>query len=417
MEKVTMPAIVQFPQLVLEALPDFADLFSCEPQRRHFAEYITGLFVARRKNVSAISREFANTTDQSCLNKFLNDVVWDEKALNERRLEVLQRDQATRYSDEGVIAIDDVLIDHEGKLIDDVGWFWDHAEERHKIAHDYLFINYVCQSGKHYPLEFRRFKKREQCEEDGQAFEDHGVLFRQLIDWICEHEIPGFFTWDSYFSSVENLNHVHSKTDRFGQPRGYVGDLKMNRKIWYRGTQIKADELASTIAPEVRKELRRGDKRQWYFTCTIHIPKVNHKVRILILWNHRRDASPCKMLITNRVRWEATRILYVYRYRWTGTETFHRDGKQELGMGDCQLRDGQGQTRHMYLVMLAYSLLMSQLRDSRAKDWALHRLTTIGEACRGVMHETFRTTLAWAIDQITEKSQNKEHVMAQLGLT
>ncbi len=412
-----MPAIVEFPQVVLEALPDFADFFSCEPQRRHFAEYLTGLFVARKKNVSAINREFANTTDQSCLNKFLNDVVWDEKALNERRLEVLQRDDATRYGDQGVIAIDDVLIDHEGKLIDDVGWFWDHAEDRHKIAHDYLFINYVCQSGKHYPLEFRRFKKREQCEEDGEAFQDHGVLFRQLIDGVCERDIPGDFTWDSYFSSVENLNHVHAKRDRFGQPRGYVGDLKMNRKIWYRGKEIKAEELASTITPEDRKELRRGDKRQWYFTCTIHIPKVNHKVRILILWNHRRDASPCKILITNRVRWEAKRILSVYRYRWTGTETFHRDGKQELGMGDCQLRDGQGQTRHMYLVMLAYSLLMSQLGDSRAKDWALHRLTTIGEACRAVMHETLRTTLTWAIDQVTQNSQNKEHVMAQLGLT
>ena len=118
-----MPAIVEFPQVVLEALPDFADLFSCEPQRRHFAEYLTGLLVARKKNVSAINREFANTTDQSCLNKFLNDVVWDEKALNERRLEVLQRDAGTRYSDQGVIAIDDVLIDHEGKLIDDAGWF------------------------------------------------------------------------------------------------------------------------------------------------------------------------------------------------------------------------------------------------------------------------------------------------------
>ncbi|MCH7686162.1 MAG: IS701 family transposase [Planctomycetes bacterium] len=412
-----MPAIVEFPHVVRQAAPDFADLFSCEPQRRHFAEYLTGLLVARKKNVSAINREFANTTDQSCLNKFLNEVVWDEKAINERRLEVLQRDGTTRYSDQGVIAIDDVLIDHEGKLIDDVGWFWDHAEDRHKIAHDYLFINYVCQSGKHFPLEFRRFKKREQCEEDGEAFQDHGRLFRDLVNWTCEHDIPGFFTWDSYFSSVENLNHVHAKRDRFGQPRGYVGDLKMNRKIWCRGKEIKAEELACTIAPEDRKELRRGDKRQWYFTCTIHIPKVNHKVRILILWNHRRDASPCKILITNRVRWEAKRILSVYRYRWTGTETFHRDGKQELGMGDCQLRDGQGQTRHMYLVMLAYSLLMSQLRDGRAKDWALHRLTTIGEACRGVMHETLRTTLAWAIDQVTENSQNKEHVMAQLGLT
>jgi hypothetical protein len=416
-EDVTMPAIVEFPHVVRKALPDFADLFSCEPQRRHFAEYLTGLLVARKKNVSAINREFADTTDQSCLNKFVTDVVWDENAINERRLEVLQRDEATRYSDQGVIAIDDVLIDHEGKLIDDVGWFWDHAEERHKIAHDYLFINYVCQSGKHYPLEFRRFKKREQCEDDGEAFQDHGVLFRQLIDWTCERDIPGFFTWDSYFSSVENLNYVHAKRDRFGQPRGYVGDLKMNRKIWHRGKEIKAEALASTIAPEDRKELRRGDKRQWYFTCTIRIPKVNHKVRILILWNHRRDASPCKILITNRVRWEAKRILSVYRYRWTGTETFHRDGKQELGMGDCQLRDGQGQTRHMYLVMLAYSLLMSQLREPRAKDWALHRLTTIGEACHGVMHETLRTTLAWAIDQVTENSQDKEHVMAQLGLT
>ena len=416
-EEVTMPAIVEFPQAVREAFPDYSDLFSCQPQRQHFAEYLTGLLVARKKNVSAINREFAHTTDQSCLNKFLNDVVWDEQAMNERRLEVLQGDDATRYSDQGVIAIDDVMIDHRGKLIDSVDWFWDHAEDRHKIAHDYRFINYVCPSGKHYPLEFRRFKKREQCEQDGEAFQDHGVLFRKLIDWNCEHDIPGVFTWDSYFSSVENLNHVHAKRDRFGQPRGYVGDLKMNRNIWYRGKEIKAEALASTIAPEDRKELRRGDKRQWYFTCTIHIPKVNHKVRILILWNHRRDASPCKILITNRVRWEAKRILSVYRYRWTGTETFHRDGKQELGMGDCQLRDGQGQTRHMYLVMLAYRLLMNQLRERRAKDWTLHRLTTIGEACRGVMHETLRTTLAWAIDQVTENSQNKEHVMAQLGLT
>ena len=62
-------------------------------------------------------------------------------------------------------------------------------------------------------------------------------------------------------------------------------------------------------------------------------------------------------------------------------------------MGDCQLRDGQGQTRHMYLVTLAYSLLMRQLRQDRARDWALCRLKTIGEACRAMLHETLRATL------------------------
>ena len=61
-EEVIMPAIVEFPQVVRQALPDFADLFSCEPQRQHVAEYVTGLLVARKENVSAINREFANTT-------------------------------------------------------------------------------------------------------------------------------------------------------------------------------------------------------------------------------------------------------------------------------------------------------------------------------------------------------------------
>ena len=102
-------------------------------------------------------------------------------------------DPTTRYSDQGVIAIDDVLIDHDGKFIEDVGWFWDHAEQRNKIAHDYLFVNYVCTSGKHYPLEFRRFRKREQCEATGETFEDHTELFCQLVDWVCERDIPGDF--------------------------------------------------------------------------------------------------------------------------------------------------------------------------------------------------------------------------------
>jgi hypothetical protein len=313
--------------------------------------------------------------------------------------------------------LDDVLIDHDGKLIEDVGWVWDHAEDRAKIAHDYLFANYVCPTGRHYPLEFRRFKKREQCEVTGDVFEDHGVLFRQLVDWVCEHEIPGDFVFDSYFSSAESLNHIHGKLDQRGDPRAYVGDLKTNRKLEVRGQSIRADEFATSIPREQRRELRRGDERQWYYTAVVRLPQVKHPVRIVLLWRNRRDKTAAKVLVTNRTRWEITRILKTYRQRWTGTETFHRDGKQELGMGDCQLRSGQGQTRHMHLVMAAYSLLMRQLHNRRATKWALHRLTTIGQACRAVADETLRTTLHWAMTQITEKSQRPQHVIAQLGLS
>jgi hypothetical protein len=411
-----MPAIVRLPRVAQDARDEFADLFANEPQRQHFAEYLTGLMVAHNKTVSGISGEFADATDQSCLNRFLTEVDWDVDELNERRLQLLQKDSSTKYHDQGVIAIDDVMIDHDGKLIEDVGWFWDHAEDRYKIAHDYLISNYVCRSGKHYPLEFRRFKKRDQCEATGAKFEDHGVLFRQLIDRVCKREIPGDFTFDSYFSSAQNLNHIHSKQNARSESRAYVGDLKTNRKLEVRGRSIRADDFAASIDREKRQELRRGDDRQWYYTCTVRLPQIAHPVRLAILWKNRRDKTPAKILVTNRTRWEINRILKVYRQRWTGTETFHRDGKQELGMGDCQLRSGQGQTRHMHLVMLAYSLLMQQLRNDGAKDWAIDRLTTIGQACRAVTDETLRTTLQWAMTQITENSQEPKHVLAQLGL-
>ena len=58
-----MPAIVAIPQVVEEILLQFGDLFPNQPARVHLAEYITGLYVADRKTVSGISREFAATTD------------------------------------------------------------------------------------------------------------------------------------------------------------------------------------------------------------------------------------------------------------------------------------------------------------------------------------------------------------------
>jgi hypothetical protein len=411
-----MAAIVDFPTIVQDALRDFGDLLPNEPQRRHFAEYLTGLFVADRKNVSGINREFAQTTDQSCLNRFITEAEWDVEKLNQRRLELLQQDSTMRYSDQGIIAIDNTLIDHCGELIADVGRFWDHAEERYKIAHDYLIANYVCTSGKHYPLEFRRFRQEDLCEAASIPFKDHTVLCQELIDWTCQNHIPGTFAFDIYFTNAAILNHIHSKKLENGEPRGYVGSLKFNRKLEYKGGIVKAVDLAAGIEPAIRKPMQIGDLKQWYFTCTLHIPDVKHKVRILIIWHKRYDSQPRIILVTNRIKWEVIRIVRAYRHRWTGTETFHRDGKQQLGMGDCQLRDSESQTRHMYLVMLAYSLLMQQLRQGHAYEWAFQKLTTIGEACRAILRETLRTTLDWAIEQMENPFWTRDRVLAHLGL-
>jgi DDE superfamily endonuclease len=403
-----MPAIVAIPQVVEELVVQFGDLFPNEPSRRHFAEYLTGLLVAEHKTVSGINREFAATTDQSCLNRWLNEAPWDGERINAHRLEWLQNDPATRYRHDGVIPIDNTLIDHDGKLIEDAGYFWDHADKRHLIAHDYLFINYVNPSGKHYPLDFRRFRKREQCD-DEHPFHSHTDLVKELVDWVVAEEIPGDFTFDSYFTNAPITNHIHAKQ------RTYVGDLKANRTIVVSGQEISVSAWAKTLTPLLRTKFTVGGHTQWYFSKSIRIPKVNHAVRILVLWSEADATEPRKILITNRTTWEAHRMLKVYKRRWTGTETFHRDGKQHLGMGECQLRDGKGQTRHMHLVVLVYTALMRQMKHDRALEWAHTRLMTIGESCRCIARETLGKTIAWAIEH-AQQGMSLPEIKHQLAL-
>ena len=107
-------------------------------------------------------------------------------------------------------------------------------------------------------------------------------------------------------------------------------------------------------------------------------------------------------------------MVLVYRHRWTGTETFHRDGKQELGLGDCQVRTGEGQTRHVYLVSTAYSLLMRSLQQGRAQEGARRTLTTIGEACRAVKAETLGRVIDWIVEKLTVEHWSVPEIKAVL---
>ena len=136
----------------------------------------------------------------------------------------------------------------------------------------------------------------------------------------------------------------------------------------------------------------------------------------MILGERKNATAARKMLITNAVQWEVQRILKVYRQRLTGTETFHREGKQHLGMGDCQLRNATGQTRHLYLVFLAYSLIIAEMRHCRVSEWMKHTVTTVGEACRFMLRETLGNTITWAIERVISDHWTPRQIKSYLAL-
>ena len=48
-----MPGIIAFPTIVEKAVDELGWMIANTPERWHFAEYLTGLMVAERKNVSS----------------------------------------------------------------------------------------------------------------------------------------------------------------------------------------------------------------------------------------------------------------------------------------------------------------------------------------------------------------------------
>ena len=224
-------------------------------------------------------------------------------------------------------------------------------------------------------------------------FKDHTQLCIELIDDAIRRGVPGDFTFDSYFTSTKVLNHIQSTQ------RAYVGDLKLNRNVVYEGREQKLQDVARQIPWAAKKPVRVGSKRYWYFANRCGSRRRSPRPRPHVLEGAGRRA-------VEQGAGEQARVLggpphdVGLSHRWTGTETFHRDGKQQLGLGDCQARTGEGQTRHVYLVSVAYSLLMRSLHQSRPQDWARRTLTTIGEACRAVKAETLEQMVDWIVDKL-----------------
>ena len=126
---------------------------------------------------------------------------------------------------------------------------------------------------------------------------------------------------------------------------------RLNRKVVFEGREHKLQEVASQIPFSDKKAVRVGKRCYWYFSKRMRIATVSHPVRIVLFWKDRHAPQASKALVSNRVVWEVLRMLKVYRYRWTGTETFHRDAKQQLGLET--VRCAVARARHATCILSA----------------------------------------------------------------
>jgi hypothetical protein len=122
------------PALVTKYASKFRTLFY-KPQFGHFITYLTGLIVSTNKTVQGINNNFLDRKDQSNLNLFLNESNWDEKAVDEQRIELIRNQTQKCKPKDSFLIIDDTISHKTGKKIEQVEIFHDHSTNKYVLGH------------------------------------------------------------------------------------------------------------------------------------------------------------------------------------------------------------------------------------------------------------------------------------------
>lgn len=408
----------------------FRDLFENRRQFQHFQNYLTGLMVLDNKSMANMARCVVESADKSNLSRYLSEAPWIEEQVNQRRIQyLLQQTRAVRKSKaDSALILDDTLCKHVGSLFDYVDHHYDHAENSYPLAHNPVTSHYVSGPVR-FPVDLRVYRRYEELtrweefvhkhfaerdiptrkkernqlhrEVDPVLLKDLEFLalheqFRtkielgiELIEAAIAHKLRfSVLLFDGWYLAEELVQVARRrrkdwisllKKNRNLETNSFVLKDAAGQPIQMAGPHISVEDLVALIPTNAYREVKVKEKGYWTFTLSVRIPGLG-KVRLVISYENAELTGTYVTLVTNRVDWNAQKIIATYLLRWP-IETFYQDGKEHLGLDEYRMRDAKAIGKHWCLVFTAYSLLHLDCLPPSLEQGQLP-LKTIGEACR-----------------------------------
>ena len=116
------------------------------------------------------------------------------------------------------------------------------------------------------------------------------------------------------------------------------------------------------------------------------------------------EDNPVKYLVTNKIDAPTEHVIRLYSKRWR-IETFFEDSKQDLGLGDCEMQEDEGASRHWHLLMLAYSLLRLD-PESNALGMVHSNASSLRANLEHPLKEAVYNLLSWVRDNDDQEVDN-----------
>ena len=363
--------------ILVGRLEAFRGCFS-KPQWRHFKTYMGGLVYGEKgeKNIADIADNVIGGRNQSCLNRFITRPKWDiRKVDNIRQTELIGK------KNEGILSLDDSLIEKWGKDMEGAGYLHDPTTKDNVFGHGIVSTFYSNGDCK-LPVYFELYLKKETAESLDIWFKTKIQIGIELIEKALVRLTPEAIVFDSWYFSKELTNYIASRN------LTWVTMAKLNRLIIVDNQWCQLSRFWKTIPKDQfsRINIEIDEKKFKWFYETIVTMKNMGTVKIVLL-KKRKNSKKCTILVSNNLVIPGLQILKYYKIRWD-IEVFYRDCKQHLGMGEYQTRKLAAVVIHLHLVFLAYSLLKNAWYSPLLQK-ILKGLRRIGTACKRLKRYLF----------------------------
>jgi len=352
----------------------FRDLFENRCQFHHFQNYLTGLIVLDNKSLANITRCVLESADKTNLSRFFSAAPWFQDRVNERRVAyLLQQTKAVRGPKaDAILILDDTLCEHVGSLFDYVDRHYNHGEDTYPLAHNPVTSHYVSGPVR-FPVDLRLYRRYEECtrweafvhkrfpdrpiptkskerarlhkEVDPILLEDPDfqTLHQQfrtkidlgiaLLEAAIQHKVPfSVLLFDSWYLAEELVSmarYRHKdwisllKKNRNLETNSFVLKDTTGKPMRLEGPHIAVEDLVPLIPPTAYRAVTIRDKTYWTFTLAVRLPGLG-KVRLVVSFKNAELTGTYAVLVSNRVDWNAQRLLTLYVQRWP-IETLYQE--------------------------------------------------------------------------------------------
>ena len=350
-----------------KALLSFYKKCFTRPQYKNFRDFVFGLIVSDNKTIQEINDCFGRV-DQSSLNRFLTCSEWDTTKINNKRISQIKSRQKLK---KGIFICDPTFLQKFGKMMEYANYHYNGMTKKEEWGY-FLVNSFFTDGNVEFPICADFYLRKEDADEK-HPFKTLREICLEQLDYAMKRLPIWLFIADAGLYADFLIQDIRSRGLKYILGTRITNNISIDRK-----KRISIEKYMQTLTDDDFKvHIFDGEA---YFLHSVDVSERNVGKEKLFISYKAGDEKNIRINVTNLMHHSDNSLLCLLLKRWK-IEVWHRDGKQHLGLEDCQVRKFSAIQKVVCAILVAYTQLILMKEDRLLKP--LKRiLKTIGESCR-----------------------------------